>query len=110
MATSPKSSTTTGQITVMTPLGAATSSEAFTVLPSLAITISSPADGATLASNEVTVQGTLTGAATDVSVTVNGALAQRTGNQWQAEVPLSVGPNLGLWGRSCICCIGVYVS
>jgi hypothetical protein len=56
------------------------------------LTIASPAEGAVLTSNSVSVSGTVADA-TAVTVTVDGATADVTGQGWQADVTLGDGPH-----------------
>jgi hypothetical protein len=57
------------------------------------VTISSPANGATVTSSPVTVTGTAGGGSGVKSVTVNGVTATLSGGTWSASVPLTHGPN-----------------
>jgi hypothetical protein len=58
-----------------------------------AITISSPASGATETSSVVTVTGAASAGSGVKSVTVNGVTATVSGGTWSAAVPLVVGQN-----------------
>jgi hypothetical protein len=58
-----------------------------------AVSIGSPAAGATLGVSPVTVSGTLTAPSGVQSVTVNGIAAAVSGSNWAASVPLTKGPN-----------------
>ena len=57
------------------------------------VTISSPANGATVTSSPVTVTGTAGGGSGVKSVTVNGVNATVSGSNWSATVPLTRGHN-----------------
>lgn len=88
------SAATSGPITVTTPNGSATSPGSFTITGPPTITITSPADGATLTDATTIVRGTVTSDVPEVGVSVNGLPAQVNGGQWVVEVPLQVGANL----------------
>lgn len=63
------------------------------VFSTLSITITSPANGATIDDNKVAVSGTFSGAAS-AAITVNGIVADVTGNAFSAAaVPLNPGSN-----------------
>jgi hypothetical protein len=63
------------------------------VYSTLTLAIASPANGATIDADRVTVTGTFTGATT-ASVTVNGVAATVSGTSFSAaDVPLTFGPN-----------------
>jgi glucodextranase-like protein len=57
------------------------------------LTITSPANGATVTSSPVTVTGTAGSSSGVKSVTVNGVGANLYGDNWTATVPLTVGQN-----------------
>ncbi len=57
------------------------------------VTITAPADGATVAATPVTVTGTVADQSPITALTVNGAAAALTGAAFSAEVPLAVGSN-----------------
>ena len=57
------------------------------------VTITSPANGSTVASSPVTVTGTAGGSSGVKSVTVNGVGATLYGSNWTAKVPLTPGQN-----------------
>src|SRR5438093_3370887 len=67
--------------------------QTFTVT-GLSLTITSPANGATIETDRALAKGTVSGATTDVGVAVNGVPAFVTGTEWAAEVPLNPGPNV----------------
>ncbi len=92
LATVPAGSTT-GPIVVTTPSGSASTAAAFAVLVPPTLTITSPADGATINADSVMVRGTVSGGATEVGVVVNGVPMLVMGNQWAATVPLGPGSN-----------------
>jgi len=58
------------------------------------ITITSPANGATITADRVIVRGTASGAPGDIGVTVNGFPALVNGGQWAIELPLAPGANV----------------
>lgn len=60
----------------------------------LRITITTPADGALLPTPIALVQGVIEASAPEVGVVVNGVLAQVSGRQFAALVPLGPGSNL----------------
>lgn len=64
-----------------------------TVTPLLQITITAPADGAIVLTPIALVQGTIESSAPEVGVVVNGVLAQVSGLQFAALVPLVPGSN-----------------
>ena len=66
--------------------------QTFTVT-GLSLTITSPADGASINANRVQVRGTVAGTVGEVGVSVNGFPAQVNNGQWAVETPLVVGPN-----------------
>jgi len=66
--------------------------QTFTVT-GLSLTITSPADGASINANRVQVRGTVAGTVGEVGVSVNGFPAQVNNGQWAVEMPLVVGPN-----------------
>jgi PKD repeat protein len=76
------------------PGGGETASLSFTVKPALEITITSPLDGETINRANIMVRGTVISGTRDIGVTVNGILAEITGNNWIANsVPLTIGSN-----------------
>ena len=57
------------------------------------VTITSPANGATVTSSPVTVTGTAGGGSGVQSVAINGVTAAVSGGHWTATLPLTQGPN-----------------
>lgn len=76
------------------PGGGVSASLPFTVKPPLEIKITSPGDGDTVDRAKVMVRGTVMSGTGDIGITVNGILAEISGNNWVANsVPLAVGEN-----------------
>lgn len=67
--------------------------QGFTVNP-FAVTITQPADGATIQAERVLVKGTVSSGTAEVGLSVNGVLALVAGPQWVADVPLGPGLNV----------------
>jgi PKD repeat protein len=66
----------------------------FVVKPTLDITITSPTDGETINRAKIIVKGTINSSTKDVGITVNGIIAETTGDSWIANnIPLSIGSN-----------------
>lgn len=81
------------RLTATDPIGNATPFPLTYVFSTLSIAITSPANGATIDADRVTVNGTFSGAAT-ATITVNGVPAAVTGNAFSAaNVPLNAGSN-----------------
>jgi hypothetical protein len=85
---------TTGPIVVTTPSSSVAFLASFTVLVPPTITITSPANGATISAASVQVRGTVNGATSEIDVSVNGSPAFVNSGQWVAEVPVTVGSNI----------------
>lgn len=85
---------TSGPITVTTPGGMTASPGSFSVAVPPTVTITAPADGATINATNVQVRGTVASSMREVGVSVNGVPAQVNGAQWVVEVPLEVGSNV----------------
>lgn len=84
------------QVKVINPApgGGESTSLTFTVKPPLEIKITSPTDGETINKAKIIVKGTVKSDTKDVGITVNGAIAENTGNEWIANnIPLIVGSN-----------------
>ena len=65
-----------------------------TINTSLEISITSPLDGETINRAKIMVRGTVRSDTNDIGITVNGILAEITGNNWIANsVPLTIGSN-----------------
>ncbi|KAF0145681.1 MAG: hypothetical protein FD156_656 [Nitrospirae bacterium] len=77
------------------PPGGGTSNKAvFTIKPSLEITITSPTDGETINKAKTIVKGTFKSETRDIGITINGILAEITGNDWIANnISLTIGAN-----------------
>jgi hypothetical protein len=74
------------------PGGGETSPTAFTVKPRLEIQITSPSDGETINRAKILVKGIIQSDTKDVGITVNGILAEISGNNWVANnIPLTIG-------------------
>ena len=84
---------TTGSVVVTTPSGSAISAGPFTVLVPPTLTITSPANGATINATSVQVRGTVSGATSEIGVSVNGFPAFVNSGQWIVEVPVAAGSN-----------------
>ncbi len=81
------------RLTATDPAGNATPLSLAYSFSTLTLTIASPANGATIDDNKVTVTGTFSGAAT-ATVTVNGIAAVVSGNAFTAaDIPLHAGSN-----------------
>ena len=80
--------TSTGPITVTGPGGSALTTASFTVALPPVVTITSPVDGATIASDRVIVTGTLQEVVGEVGVVVNGIPASVLGTRWAVQVPI----------------------
>jgi PKD repeat protein len=70
----------------------ATAQRTLNLIP-LALSITAPAAGATLAGSTVLVTGTIQGPP-NTGVTVNGVVAAISGNSFYASVPIQAGPNV----------------
>jgi hypothetical protein len=57
------------------------------------VTITEPADGATVPEDSVLVRGTVYAGGAEVGVSVNGVPAFITGTEWAAQIPLVAGSN-----------------
>lgn len=78
----------------LSPGGGTSNKAIFTIKPSLEITITSPIDGETINKAKTIVKGTFQSDTTDIGITVNGILADISGNNWIANnVPLAIGSN-----------------
>ena len=67
----------------------------FTIKNPLEIKITSPSDGETINKAKIIVKGTVKSDTKDIGITVNGTIAEITGNEWIANnVPLTVGSNI----------------
>ena len=84
---------TTGPIVVTTPSSSVASLAPFTVLVPPTITITSPANGATISITSAQVRGRVSGATSEVGISVNGFPAFVNSGQWVVEVPVTVGSN-----------------
>ncbi len=71
--------------------GTASETLKITVLAGLAVSITSPANGATVPSGRLVVRGTAT-TGPDIGVNVKGFAASLNGGQWVVEIPLDPGP------------------
>jgi hypothetical protein len=87
-----ETTTTTGDISANVPSDAVVLYRV-TALPGLSVGISSPANGAVVGANPVTVTGTAIALGGVSSVTVNGSAAKLSGSNWTASVPVTTGPN-----------------
>jgi PKD repeat protein len=66
----------------------------FVVKTTLDITITFPTDGETINKAKIMVRGTIASDTRDVGITVNGIVAEISGNNWTANnIPLTIGPN-----------------
>jgi Alpha galactosidase A/Alpha galactosidase C-terminal beta sandwich domain/Glucodextranase, domain B len=83
---------TTGDISANVPSDAVVLYRV-TPLPGLSVGISSPANGAVVGANPITVTGTAVSLAGVSSVTVNGVAARISGSNWTASVPVRIGQN-----------------
>jgi hypothetical protein len=79
---------------VTTPSGTGTSAVTFLLIAPPTITITTPADGATLTGTSIPVGGTVSSDTEEVSVSVNGIAVQVNGGQWVVTVPLQPGSNV----------------
>jgi PKD repeat protein len=76
------------------PGGGETSPLTFNVKSNLEITITSPSDGETINRAKIMVRGTVRSDTKDIGITVNGIVAEITGNNWIANnIPLAMGSN-----------------
>jgi Glucodextranase, domain B len=81
------------RLTATDPVGNANTLAVAYVFGTLTLTVTSPANGAVIDDNKVTVTGTFSGAAT-ATITVNGIAAVISGNTFTAaNVPLHAGSN-----------------
>jgi PKD repeat protein len=77
------------------PGGGETSPLTFTVKPAFEIAITSPSDGETINKAKIIVRGTVKSDTKDLGITVNGLIAEISGNNWVASnIPLTSGTNL----------------
>lgn len=77
------------------PGGGESSSLTFTIKPPLEIKITSPTDGEIINKAKIMVKGTVKSDTRDVGITVNGIIAELTGNNWIANnIPLTIGTNI----------------
>jgi hypothetical protein len=83
---------TTGDISANVPSDAVVLYRV-TALPGLSVGISSPANGAVVGANPITVTGTAIALGGVRSVTVNGVAATLLGSNWTASVPVRTGQN-----------------
>lgn len=89
---------TPGKYEIMTynspPVGGNSNKVIFTVKNPLEIKITSPTDGDTINKAKIMVKGTIKSDTKDVGITVNGVIAEITGNEWIANnIPLTIGTN-----------------
>lgn len=76
------------------PSGGESNILTFAVKPMLDITITSPMDGEAVNKAKIIVKGTVNSGTRDVGITVNGIIAEISGNNWIANnIPLTIGPN-----------------